>query len=141
MPYKNRQDALDYAKRYREKPKNAAKIKEQKDSWYQQQKERIKKKESDKRILLRENAIEELGGKCIICGTTENLEFNHIDPITKTEEASTKCGLRHKEYLKCELMCKEHHRLWSNTEAKLSRQYWLESLSVEERRKRIFDCL
>jgi hypothetical protein len=141
MSYKNRQDALDYAKRYREDPKNAAVIKQQKDTWYQEQKERVKLKERERRQLMRESALEELGGKCVICGTTENLEFNHIDPSTKEREVSTKCGLRHKEHLKCELMCKEHHRLWSNAEARLSRQYWLETLSVEERRRRIRDCL
>ncbi len=141
MSYKNRQDALDYAKRYREEPKNAAVIKKQKDAWYQEQKERVKLKERERRRLMRESALEELGGKCVICGTTENLEFNHIDPSTKEREVSTKCGLRHKEHLKCELMCKEHHRLWSNAEARLSRQYWLETLSVEERRRRIRDCL
>jgi 5-methylcytosine-specific restriction endonuclease McrA len=141
MSYKNRQNALDYAKRYREDPKNATVIKQQKDAWYQEQKERVKLKERERRQLMRESALEELGGKCVICGTTENLEFNHIDPSTKEREVSTKCGLRHKEHLKCELMCKEHHRLWSNAEARLSRQYWLETLSVEERRRRIRDCL
>jgi 5-methylcytosine-specific restriction endonuclease McrA len=141
MPYKNRQDALDYAKAYRENPEKSAKIKQQKDDWYQQEKERVKTKERERRRLMRESALEELGGKCVICGTTENLEFNHIDPYTKEREVSTKCGLRHKEHLKCELLCKKHHRLWSNAEARLARQHWLTSLSVEERRKRIRDCL
>jgi len=141
MPYKNRQDALDYAKAYRQSERGGKITKAGKDAWYQQEKERIKLKERDRRRLMRESALQELGGKCVICGTTENLEFNHIDPSTKEREVSTKCGLRHKEHLKCELLCKEHHRLWSNAEARLARQHWLTSLSVEERRKRISDCL
>lgn len=32
----------------------------------------------------RQNIIEFLGGKCAMCPETENLEFDHIDPNTRT---------------------------------------------------------
>lgn len=31
----------------------------------------------------RDRLIEMLGGKCVRCGATEDLEFDHIDPSTK----------------------------------------------------------
>lgn len=141
MPYKNRQDALDYAKKYRTNPETRKNIKDGQRAWYLQKGDRIKQKERDRHQFLRENALKELGGKCVRCGTIENLEFNHIDPSLKTQEASTKTGLRQKEYQKCELLCKPCHRQWSNAEARLSRKFWLESLSTEERRKRIREAL
>lgn len=56
-----------------------------------------------------------LGGRCFICGTTETLEFDHIDPTTKLFEISV--GLTNYlpeddlwvEMDKCQLLCKIHH--------------------------------
>jgi hypothetical protein len=32
---------------------------------------------------VKEKLIEELGGECVVCGTKEELEFDHVDPATK----------------------------------------------------------
>lgn len=36
----------------------------------------------------RKDAIEYLGGKCVLCGSVENLQFDHIDRSTKKYELS-----------------------------------------------------
>lgn len=129
------QNYLESSKIYRENNKDT--ISQTKKEWYKQNNEYVKNKEKNIYKNLRENAISELGGKCVKCGSINNLEFNHIDPLTKTSEASGKTNFKKGEYKKCELMCKTCHRKWSNIEFTLSRKYWLETLSVEERRKRI----
>jgi len=55
-----------------------------------------------------------LGGKCVKCGCTEKLEFDHIDPLTKTASISrllangNKADLE-KELQKCQLLCNSCH--------------------------------
>ncbi len=44
MPYKNRQDALDYAKKYRTNPETRKNIKDGQRAWYLQEGDRIKQK-------------------------------------------------------------------------------------------------
>ena len=61
----------------------------------------------------RNEFLEMLGGMCVECGTTENLEFDHIDPSTKTMNMGRMLNVskqRALEELKlCQLLCKEHH--------------------------------
>lgn len=60
----------------------------------------------------RSETIEYLGGKCVVCGTTENLEFNHKDPTTKSFNLGRFWGKLEDywaEVDKCELLCKTHH--------------------------------
>lgn len=54
-----------------------------------------------------------LGGKCVKCGTTEDLQFDHVDRDLK-EFAITGRWNRSQEELqeeldKCQLLCKMHH--------------------------------
>jgi 5-methylcytosine-specific restriction endonuclease McrA len=62
----------------------------------------------------RRAAIAKLGGSCVQCGTTENLQFHHIDPSTKETsigKASSWSETRFQaELIKCELLCDECHR-------------------------------
>jgi len=54
--------------------------------------------------------IEMLGGKCVDCGTTEKLQFDHINPLEKS--FNIKCVLSErtfKELKKCELRCANCH--------------------------------
>lgn len=58
--------------------------------------------------------IEELGGKCIKCASNEDLEFDHIDRITKSFDIGKNFN-RSLDYLrpeaaKCQLLCKNHHK-------------------------------
>jgi len=61
----------------------------------------------------RQEAIEFLGGKCVECGSTANLEFDHIDPGVKEYEV---CDLYDRKNLwdtelsKCQLLCNDCHK-------------------------------
>lgn len=62
----------------------------------------------------RQKALDLLGGECAVCGSTENLEFDHIDPDTKSGHVSTmlmsaKWDDTLVELQKCQLLCKAHH--------------------------------
>lgn len=61
----------------------------------------------------REAAIVSLGGKCAICGSTDNLQFDHRDPNDKTFDIA-KIWLHSKKKLmqeltKCQILCKSCH--------------------------------
>jgi 5-methylcytosine-specific restriction endonuclease McrA len=64
-----------------------------------------------KRISL---LIELLGGKCVVCGSKEGLEFDHIDPKTKkftiTEKWSYSIQKVLLEVSKCQLLCHICHK-------------------------------
>src|SRR5215831_9327069 len=59
-------------------------------------------------------AIERLGGRCIQCGSTESLEFDHIDPSTKLMDISQAVTYSTRvfeaELAKCQLLCASHHQ-------------------------------
>ena len=58
--------------------------------------------------------LESLGGKCIVCATTEDLEFDHIEAskkeynISKILSTGSETKVEY-EMAKCQLLCKEHH--------------------------------
>jgi hypothetical protein len=57
-------------------------------------------------------AKEHLGGRCVVCGTTENLEFDHINPAVKLFTLTKRRLSKEKfeaELIKCQLLCHEHH--------------------------------
>lgn len=63
-------------------------------------------------LVVRAAFIARLGGRCVQCGSDEDLEFDHIDPTTKKFTISklwsntTACG---EELKKCQLLCKSCH--------------------------------
>lgn len=65
--------------------------------------------------LRKEKAIRQLGGRCLDCGTTEDLQFHHIDPDKKlftigsilNGVSETKLN---EELEKCALLCKPCHK-------------------------------
>lgn len=62
----------------------------------------------------RNQAIEKLGGKCVDCGTTENLEFDHVNESDKSFNVGTAFGGMAESKLwdelkKCVLRCRTHH--------------------------------
>lgn len=62
----------------------------------------------------REEAVAALGGKCVSCGTTENLEFDHIDPAGKDFAMARASAFSEKrwqaELAKCQLLCGDCHK-------------------------------
>lgn len=63
---------------------------------------------------LRAEYIELLGGKCVVCGSVKNLEFDHTDRETKTVGRRSIMNVSREwalEELKlCQLLCNQHHR-------------------------------
>ena len=61
----------------------------------------------------REILLEKLGGKCVECGSTEALEFDHIDPSTKSFNISAGYHkpkqVLEEELSKCQLLCNKCH--------------------------------
>lgn len=68
----------------------------------------------------RQQAFERLGNKCVVCGSQDNLEIDHIDPVSKSIEISKlwsiKIELFWQEIAKCQLLCNDHHKLKSINE-------------------------
>lgn len=67
-----------------------------------------------RRRVLWARAVAHLGGCCVVCGSTSALEFDHIDPATKT--ATLHALVRQDSWRKmeaelgkCQLLCKPCH--------------------------------
>ena len=54
---------------------------------------------------------EYLGGVCAVCGTTENLEVDHLDPKEKIFNIAHRLSVKNikDELAKCQLLCKQCH--------------------------------
>ena len=69
----------------------------------------------------RDRYIELLGGACTQCGTTEQLEFDHVEPTKKAYDVAAYFrGSERRlesEMQKCQLLCKQCHKEKSLTEA------------------------
>jgi hypothetical protein len=65
-------------------------------------------------------ALDLLGRRCVVCGATERLQFDHVDPATKTKPVTTMLHASRmafeSEVKKCQLLCHEHHKTKSNAE-------------------------
>ena len=61
-----------------------------------------------------------LGGKCVECGSTDSLEFDHVDPTKKSFTISQRWSKPWmeliKEVEKCQLLCKPCHKKKSDNE-------------------------
>lgn len=61
----------------------------------------------------RNEAIQILGGVCAACGTSENLEIDHVDRALKTMNVNRMAWVRRERFLEelknCQLLCKEDH--------------------------------
>jgi hypothetical protein len=96
---------------YREKilAKNREHTKNQREQRTETQ--RLKRQERRKVLL------EHLGGKCVGCGITENLQFDHIDRTQKLFCISNKLDYSFEKLLpeveKCQLLCHQCHELKS----------------------------
>ena len=81
------------------------------------------RREYASRVMAERKALglEKLGGKCRHCGAVEGLEFDHIDPTTKSFVLTKKWGCRMETWLaelaKCQLLCRPCHERTSILEA------------------------
>jgi len=134
----SKEQQREYMRKYRSNPKNKERANEIATNYYYQNKSQVLDKQKQRHQELREGLIEKLGGECIKCGSKDNLEFNHIDPLDKTTEACyTHVMANSDEYEKCELLCKTCHRNYTNAENYLMRKYWLDNVPLEVRRQLI----
>lgn len=71
--------------------------------------EYMRRRYNERRAL----AIQWLGGKCIKCGSEDDLEIDHINPSTKAfsidQLRSQSVITFWTEIAKCQLLCKRHH--------------------------------
>ncbi len=107
MPYSNKEKRREYdKKRYQ---LNKEKISEKKAEYYQLNKEKRAEYIKEKKAY----CIEYLGGKCVKCGTTHNLQFDHIKREGKKYSIASKLSYKFdnlKEELdKCQLLCAPCH--------------------------------
>ena len=122
----NKEKRAECDRRYREE--NKEKKEEYYKKWYQLNKEKIseynKKYREENKEKMREerrehhkekraHCIEYLGGKCVVCGTTHNLQFDHIKREEKkyniAEKISIKFDNLKEELDKCQLLCAPCH--------------------------------
>jgi hypothetical protein len=66
-----------------------------------------KKYDHDRYQRMRNAQVEALGGKCVVCGTTENLEVHDIVPVLSRSRTRAKAFFT---TVGKELRCKEHHK-------------------------------
>jgi hypothetical protein len=52
------------------------------------------------------------GKSCVVCGTTQSLEVDHIDPTQKVSHRIWTWAIarRDAELAKCQILCTEHHK-------------------------------
>lgn len=131
MPYKNKEDREKNRKKYYEKNKEnlsqkakkkrkelteeeRIKIREKRNNWYENTKEQRRlylkeRKQNNKKYL-----IDMLGGKCVGCGTSKNLQFDHIDRTKKSfcigKSLASKLEKLIEEANKCQLLCEKCHQ-------------------------------
>ena len=137
MPYSNKEKKREYNKKYYELniekraehyQLNKEKMREKRVEYYQLNKEKSaeysKKYKELNREKIREQrrgyrdkrksyCIEYLGGKCVKCGTTHNLQFDHIKregkKYTITGRVTNNFDNLKEELNKCQLLCAPCH--------------------------------
>lgn len=123
MPYKHCGDAADFQSAERGSiPRCGSKLKG---------KMRKNNGEKTHRNQLRAMATESLGGQCVHCLndgviTTEDLDFDHIDPSTKINNITRLLSYSFTsprfwaEVAKCQLLCRPHHKAKTKLEGSYS---------------------
>tara|TARA_Y100001973_G_scaffold16686_1_gene24260 strand:+ start:152 stop:1129 length:978 start_codon:yes stop_codon:yes gene_type:complete len=124
----NKEKIRLYGKQYREEnPEHHKKLR--KAQYEKHQEKRVgdqRKLRKNRRLHL----IERLGEKCVECGTTDLLEFDHIDPLEKTFTIAAKLTapieVLYEEVDKCQLLCRYCHYEKTKNE-------WLDGTLYEKR--------
>lgn len=100
-------------------------------------------------LLKRRNRIKMLtdmkGGRCVVCGSIERLEFDHVDPTTKLFDIAG--GLLRKmetildELDKCQLLCRECHIEKSSAELRITRRLFMQKRGKRGRDNDVEDII
>lgn len=74
-------------------------------------KDKEKQKEYSRQWVAKRKANWFAGKVCVVCGTTERLELDHIDPTLKESHSiwSWSEKRRAQELAKCQVLCYDHH--------------------------------
>ena len=86
-------------------------------SWYQKNRSRRQQLANERNQKRRDEAIDFLGGKCMMCGGEFPrccFDFHHRDPETKIDDISNllrKPVMLKEELKKCDLLCANCHRI------------------------------
>lgn len=150
MPYKNKEDAAAQKRRWR--LVNSEKVAEtqrryRENNPYKYADKRTKEQHKIKNNLQRESRrkflYEQKGEKCCQCGSTENLEFDHINPSLKTSRQSfLSMGLETiKEQLdNIQVLCHDCHKSRSTFQKNAAWKLFT-SLPLEEQERLISEQL
>lgn len=80
----------------------------------------------------RDKYVQELGGKCAKCESTDRLEFDHIDRSTKKHKPSDLWGRKEEnireELAKCQLLCCACHKEKSTLESIIPKEHGTTSM-------------
>ena len=132
MTYSKEEQKEYYRKWYQ---KNKEKKQEQNREWYRKNKEKrteqikgyqLENRErlylcrTERKRKMKIECIEYLGGKCVVCGATERLEFDHIKREGKKYSIGGKVtnnlnNLK-EELNKCQLLCYDCHKIKTKSE-------------------------
>ena len=107
----NREMILQKDKIYRtENVEHCSKLRK---AQYEKHQDKLVQEQKEYRTNRRLHLIERLGGKCVECGTTKRLQFDHIDPLEKSFDISRKMTaplkVLYPEIDKCQLLCPKCH--------------------------------
>lgn len=126
IDWNNREERRAYDRKYREGRKDI-----------------INQQRRDCSKRLRDELIEHLGGCCVLCGATDELELNHRDlsETTKRRQSNVRSKYKinsvyqlQKQGDDVELLCKDCHKKWSMAQRSAAYNL-LASLPLEEQIK------
>ena len=107
----NKEKRREYKRKYREE--NKEKHREWRSEYYQLNKEKISEYRREQHKERRAQCVEYLGGKCVKCGATHNLQFDHIKREGKKYNIASRVDNNwdnlKEELDKCQLLCYDCH--------------------------------
>jgi len=106
--------ARTLARYHNETPEQRKNRRANRREWEIKNRDELNRKRRERKATHKKYVIDMLGGCCVGCGTTTNLQFDHIDRKTKscnvTSLLAGKLELLVEEAQKCQLLCETCHR-------------------------------
>ena len=114
----NKEKKRECNRKYREL--NKEKIADYRRKHREENKEKMREERREHHKEKRAHCIEYLGGKCVVCGTTHNLQFDHIKRETKKYTIGRRIHqpftIIKEELDKCQLLCYDCHKIKTKSE-------------------------